>query len=187
LDRDDLLGHRQPAGQLRVFALETRDAGLTQRVNSALYEVDDHIVNGSGTVVFRYAGADGIKTGHTEEAGYSLLASVHRDNRRVVLVLGGLPTMRARAQESERLIEWAFREFNDYRLLGAGEKVDDAEVWLGTQAKVPLMIATDLVGPSGRGHDRPLHLLRPYELCPAAGVASQRAVLERNRARADGV
>ena len=68
-----------------------------------------------------------------------------RDNRRIILVLGGLPTMKARAQESERLIEWAFREFNDYRLFGAGDKVDDAEVWLGAEPKVPLSVGKDLV------------------------------------------
>ncbi len=96
-------------------------------------------------LIYKDIGADGLKTGHTEEAGYSLLASVHRDQRRVILVLGGLPTMKARAQESERLIEWAFREFNDYQLFSAGEKVDDAEVWLGTEAKVPLTVNQGLV------------------------------------------
>jgi len=96
-------------------------------------------------LIYRDIGADGLKTGHTEEAGYSLLASVHRDKRRIIMVLGGLPTMKARAQESERLIEWAFREFNDYQLFSAGDKVDDAEVWLGTEAKVPLTVAKDLV------------------------------------------
>jgi len=96
-------------------------------------------------LIYRDIGADGLKTGHTEEAGYSLLASVHRDKRRVIMVLGGLPTMKARAQESERLIEWAFREFNDYQLFSAGDRVDDAELWLGTEAKVPLTVAKDLV------------------------------------------
>jgi serine-type D-Ala-D-Ala carboxypeptidase (penicillin-binding protein 5/6) len=96
-------------------------------------------------LLYRDIGADGLKTGHTEEAGYSLLASVHRDKRRVIMVLGGLPSMKARAQESERLAEWAFREFNDYQLFTAGEKVDDAEVWLGTDAKVPMTVDRDLV------------------------------------------
>jgi len=96
-------------------------------------------------LIYRDIGADGLKTGHTEEAGYSLLASVHRDKRRIIMVLGGLPTMKARAQESERLIEWAFREFNNYQLFAAGDKVDDAELWLGTEAKAPLTVAKDLV------------------------------------------
>jgi serine-type D-Ala-D-Ala carboxypeptidase (penicillin-binding protein 5/6) len=96
-------------------------------------------------LLYKDIGADGLKTGHTEESGYSLLASVHRENRRVILVLNGLPTMKARAQEGERLADWAFREYNDYPLFSAGEKVDDADVWLGTEAKVPLTVGKDLV------------------------------------------
>jgi D-alanyl-D-alanine carboxypeptidase (penicillin-binding protein 5/6) len=96
-------------------------------------------------LLYKDIGADGLKTGHTEEAGYSLLASVKRDKRRIVMVLNGLPSMKTRAMESERLVEWAFREFNDYRLFAAGDKVDDAEVWLGSEPKVPLTVTKDLV------------------------------------------
>src|SRR2546421_12871658 len=53
--------------------------------------------------------------------------------------------MKARAQESERLVEWAFREFNNYQLFAAGDKVDDAEVWLGSGAKGPITVEKDLV------------------------------------------
>ena len=83
----------------------------------------------------RISAPTGLKTGHTEEAGYSLIGSAKRGDRRVILVLSGLPSMKARAQESERLIEWAFREFNNYKLFTAGDKVDDAEVWLGDRAE----------------------------------------------------
>lgn len=96
-------------------------------------------------LLYKDLGADGLKTGHTEEAGYSLLASVRRGNRRIVIVLSGLPSMKARAQESERLVEWAFREYNNYPLFSAGAKIDEAEVWLGVQSKVPLTVGTDLV------------------------------------------
>ena len=96
-------------------------------------------------LLYKDIGADGLKTGHTDEAGYSLVGSLRRDKRRIVIVLGGLPTMKARAQESERLAEWAFREFNDYQLFAAGDKIDDADVWLGSETKVPLTVAKDLV------------------------------------------
>ena len=96
-------------------------------------------------LLYKNVGADGLKTGHTEEAGYSLTASVVRDNRHIILVMSGLPTMKARAQESERLIEWAFREFGDYRLFAAGDKVDDGEGWLGAEPKVPLTVDKDFV------------------------------------------
>ncbi|HEX3954561.1 MAG TPA: D-alanyl-D-alanine carboxypeptidase family protein [Stellaceae bacterium] len=96
-------------------------------------------------LLYKDLGADGMKTGHTDESGYSLLGSVHRGNRRVILVLAGMPTMKSRASEGERVTEWAFREFNDYQLFSAGDKVDDADVWLGTEPKVPLAVNKDLL------------------------------------------
>jgi serine-type D-Ala-D-Ala carboxypeptidase (penicillin-binding protein 5/6) len=95
-------------------------------------------------LLYRNIGADGLKTGHTDESGYSLTASVVRGERRVILVVSGLASMKDRASESERLIEWAFREFNDYKLLSAGDKVDDAEVWLGTEPRVGLTVDKDV-------------------------------------------
>jgi serine-type D-Ala-D-Ala carboxypeptidase (penicillin-binding protein 5/6) len=96
-------------------------------------------------LLYRNIGADGLKTGHTDESGYSLTASVVRGDRRVILVVSGLSSMKTRASESERLIEWAFREFNDYKLFKAGDKVEDAETWLGTEPKVGMTIANDLI------------------------------------------
>jgi D-alanyl-D-alanine carboxypeptidase (penicillin-binding protein 5/6) len=91
-------------------------------------------------LLYTTPGTDGLKTGHTDESGFSLTASVMRGDRRIIVVENGLPTMKARGQEGERLAEWAFREFNDYKLFSAGDKVDDAETWLGVQPKVPLVI-----------------------------------------------
>ena len=96
-------------------------------------------------LLYKDLGADGLKTGHTEEAGYSLVGSAKRGDRRVLVVLSGLPSSKARAQESERLIEWAFREYNTVQLFTAGATVDEAAVWLGEQPKVPLTVAKDLV------------------------------------------
>ena len=90
------------------------------------------------------AGADGLKTGHTEDGGYGEVGSAIRDGRRIILVMNGLPSIRARAEESQRLIEWAFREFDDYALFKAGDTVTDAEVWLGVAKTVPLAIAQDV-------------------------------------------
>ncbi|HWD58241.1 MAG TPA: D-alanyl-D-alanine carboxypeptidase family protein [Stellaceae bacterium] len=96
-------------------------------------------------LLYKDIGADGLKTGHTDESGYSITGSLVRGDRRVILVLSGMASMRDRASESERLAEWAFREFNDYKLFSAGEKVDDAEVWLGQAPKVPLTVGGDFV------------------------------------------
>lgn len=94
-------------------------------------------------LLYKDLGADGLKTGHTEEAGYSLTGSAIRNGRRVIVVFGGLQSMKARAQESERLIDWAFREFDDYKLVKAGEVVDEAPVWLGAEPRVPVTTKQD--------------------------------------------
>ncbi|MGK7870481.1 D-alanyl-D-alanine carboxypeptidase family protein [Falsiroseomonas sp. E2-1-a20] len=93
----------------------------------------------------RVAGADGLKTGHTEEAGYGLTASAIRGGRRLILVVNGLPSMRARAEESERLFEWAFREFENVVVFRAADTVEEVPVYLGERATVPLVAGRDLV------------------------------------------
>ncbi len=90
-------------------------------------------------------GADGLKTGHTEEAGYGLVASAERDGRRVVLVIAGLDSSQARSQEAERLINWAFRAFETRRLLEKGQTVATAKVWIGDKDSVGLATADELV------------------------------------------
>ncbi len=96
-------------------------------------------------LLYKDLGADGMKTGHTEEAGYCLTASAIRDGRRIIMVLAGLPTMKSRSTEGERLLEWAFREFSDYRLVKAGDTLDQADVWLGAEPKVPVTASQDVL------------------------------------------
>lgn len=93
----------------------------------------------------RVAGADGLKTGHTEEAGYGLTGSAKRGDRRVIVVVNGLPSMRVRAEESERLMEWAFREFEAVVLFRAQDTIEEVPVYLGERAKVPMVGGRDLV------------------------------------------
>jgi D-alanyl-D-alanine carboxypeptidase (penicillin-binding protein 5/6) len=114
-------------------------------------------------LLYKDIGADGLKTGHTEEAGYGLTASVVRENRRIVMVLAGMQTMKDRARESETLIEWAFREFGGYTLYKQGETVDEAEVWLGADAKVPLVVAQDAVATLPRRSRKDMKVTVSYE------------------------
>ncbi|MDB5370722.1 MAG: D-alanyl-D-alanine carboxypeptidase [Roseomonas sp.] len=93
----------------------------------------------------RVAGADGMKTGHTEDAGYGLTGSVKRGDRRLILVVNGLTSMRMRGEESERLIEWGFREFENVVLFRASDTIEEAPVYLGDRATVPLVGGRDLV------------------------------------------
>ena len=89
--------------------------------------------------------ADGLKTGHTDAGGFGVAGSAQRGNRRVIVVINGLTSMHARREESERLLEWSFREFENVTLFTAADTVEDAKVWLGTRPTVPLVGGRDLV------------------------------------------
>lgn len=100
--------------------------------------------NNRNPLLYKDMGADGLKTGHTQEAGYGLTASAMRGGRRLVIVTNGLASKKARSREPERLLEWAFREFNNYALFTKGEEVGTADVWLGVNTTVPLFIDQDV-------------------------------------------
>ncbi|NNU80395.1 D-alanyl-D-alanine carboxypeptidase [Halovulum dunhuangense] len=89
-------------------------------------------------------GADGLKTGHTQEAGYGLVASGERDGRRVTLMVTGLDSEQARLTETERLMNWAFREFAVQELYGPDVPITNARVWLGAEREVPLVSKTGI-------------------------------------------
>lgn len=95
-------------------------------------------------LLYRGAGADGLKTGHTEQSGYGLVASAERNGRRLILVLNGLDSVSARSREAERLLDFGFREFKNYELFGDGETVDEAPVWLGEADTVPIVLEAPL-------------------------------------------
>ena len=88
---------------------------------------------------YKVPGADGLKTGHTEESGYGLIGSVVRKNRRISLVVNGLNSMKQRGKESKRLIELAFRETYLLRIFQNNDILGTANVWLGNKSKINLM------------------------------------------------
>jgi D-alanyl-D-alanine carboxypeptidase (penicillin-binding protein 5/6) len=105
----------------------------------------NNIEQGNRNPLVQKGVADGLKTGHTDAGGYGLVASTKRGDRRVILVLNGMNSMRERSEESERLMEWAFVNFEDVTLFAAGEVVENVPVWLGTAPNVPLVGGQDLV------------------------------------------
>ena len=98
-------------------------------------------------LVYGTQGADGLKTGHTEESGYGLVGSAMREGQRVVMVLNGMTSMKQRSSESRRLMDLMFREFRQYRFFDKGQAVDRAAVWLGNEPRVDLVL------------EEPLHLV----------------------------
>lgn len=95
-------------------------------------------------LLFTMEGADGLKTGHTEAAGFALTASAARQGRRLVAVVSGLERIRERGREAQSLLEYGFRAFDTVSLLDAGEVVGEADVWLGRAAKLPLVVEKSL-------------------------------------------
>lgn len=88
--------------------------------------------------------ADGLKTGHTSEAGYGLVGSAVMGDRRVIFVITGLASDKDRAEESEAIVNWAFRQFAEKTLATAGTRVAEADVWLGAAETVGLVPAADV-------------------------------------------
>lgn len=89
-------------------------------------------------------GADGLKTGHTSEAGYGLVGSAKQGQRRVTFVISGLESSAARAQESEAIVNWSFRQFAQRPLAKKGERIAMADVWMGETPTVGLVPETDI-------------------------------------------
>ena len=89
--------------------------------------------------------ADGLKTGHTEEAGFCLTGSAKRGNRRLISVMSGLSSNKERSDEAEKIMNWGFREFDNYSILKQGQKIVELPVWLGMDKKVDLLINQDIL------------------------------------------
>ncbi|MBO9475791.1 D-alanyl-D-alanine carboxypeptidase [Shimia sp. R10_1] len=89
-------------------------------------------------------GADGLKTGHTAEAGYGLVGSAKQGKRRVIFAFSGLDTVNERAEVSEQIVNWAFRQFSETTLIREGERLAEADVWMGKTPRVGLVPAEDV-------------------------------------------
>jgi D-alanyl-D-alanine carboxypeptidase (penicillin-binding protein 5/6) len=95
-------------------------------------------------LLYKNIGADGMKTGHTEGAGYGLIGTGVYDGRRVILVVNGLETDKARAAEGANLLEWGMKNFENRTLIKAGQSVEKVRVALGQQENVPMIAKDDL-------------------------------------------
>jgi len=89
-------------------------------------------------------GADGLKTGHTQEAGYGLVGSAKQGERRVIFVLTGLDTTAQRAEEAESVVNWSFRNFIERTIANAETPIAEARLWMGEKKTVGLVPEGDL-------------------------------------------
>ena len=95
-------------------------------------------------ILGKIAGADGLKTGHTEEAGYGFTGSAEQDGRRLVMVVAGLNSFNGRIKESVRFMDWGFKAWKAQPLFKKGQTVETAEVQLGSATSVPLVAPQNL-------------------------------------------
>ncbi len=96
------------------------------------------------TLLWRDESVDGMKTGHTEAAGYCLVASAVRDDMRLVSIVLGTASDKARIAESQRLLNYGYRFFKTRRIYEAGEQISETRIWMGNQSSVALGVAEDL-------------------------------------------
>ncbi|MES9853706.1 MAG: D-alanyl-D-alanine carboxypeptidase family protein [Candidatus Thiodiazotropha sp. L084R] len=95
-------------------------------------------------LLWRDSSVDGMKTGHTEGAGYCLVASAMKENMRLVSVIMGTKSEEARAQASQSLLNYGFRFFETHQLYAAGESLNRVRIWKGEREKLPLGLSEDL-------------------------------------------
>jgi D-alanyl-D-alanine carboxypeptidase (penicillin-binding protein 5/6) len=109
----------------------------------------------------RVAGADGLKTGHTEEAGYGFTGSAEQNGRRLVMVLAGLTSSGERIDQSVSFMNWGFRAWQAKPVAAKGKRLQMAEVQLGDEDKVGLVAPRDLTVtiPAGLGSDMKLSVV----------------------------
>ena len=107
------------------------------------FEFDGIKQDNRNKLLWRDDSVDGIKTGHTQAAGYCLVASAVRDDHRLISIVLGGKSEKIRADESQRLLNYGFRFFKTTRIFAAGETVKEARIWMGSNEMLPLGVEED--------------------------------------------
>jgi D-alanyl-D-alanine carboxypeptidase (penicillin-binding protein 5/6) len=141
-----------------------------------IYAIKDFEWNGimqhnRNTLLWRDSTVDGIKTGHTSEAGFCLATSALRGEQRLIAVVMGAPSEKQRADDNQELLNYGFRFFESHRLFGAGKPLANPVLWKGATPTLPLGVANDVVVTLPRGRygdlkaalDIPARLVAPFQ------------------------
>ncbi len=123
-------------------------------------------------LLYKNIGADGLKTGHLTVSGFGVAVSAERNGRRIFMVVHGLPSMQSRADESTRLLEWAFQSFQNVQLAKAGDVLEQAPVWYGAEDMVPLTVAKDLIATVPRGSRDQISAMAVFDAPVRAPIAA---------------
>lgn len=132
-------------------------------------------------LLYKNMGADGVKTGHTEDAGYGLIGSGVYNDRRVVIVINGLTSMNERATEAANILDWGMKNFENKTLAKAGTPVEKAAVVMGEQETVPLVLREDIVATvprSGKNYKVSVSYQEPLEAPIRQGQEIGKLIIE---------
>jgi D-alanyl-D-alanine carboxypeptidase (penicillin-binding protein 5/6) len=108
-------------------------------------------------------GVDGLKTGHLSVSGFGVAISAEQNGRRIFMVVHGLESMRQRAEEAGRLVNWAFQSFRNVKLASQGATLEEAPVWYGDSGTVPLTVAKDLFATLPKGSEEEIQAKAVFE------------------------
>jgi len=129
----------------KIASAMIREHPETYKMYSELeFTYNDITQKNRNTLLWRDDSVDGMKTGHTEAAGYCLVASAVRDDMRLITIVLGTGSEKSRIAESQRLLNYGYRFFKTRRIYAAGEQVSEAKIWMGTSETVALGVAEDL-------------------------------------------
>ena len=158
----------------------TTAGDLAKLAKAIIYDHPDHYVTyaekeftynkirqpNRNKLLWRDASVDGLKTGHTEEAGYCLVASAKRNNTRLISVVMGTKSEEARAAESQKLLTYGFRFFESVKSYSAQEEIVESKIWMGAKDTIKLGTVDDiwLTIPRGSEKDIKAELDFPSEL-----------------------
>jgi D-alanyl-D-alanine carboxypeptidase (penicillin-binding protein 5/6) len=166
-------GHESTAKDLALMAERTiRDF---PEEYAKYYSLKDFTYNNikqgnRNTLLYKDMGADGMKTGHTDAGGYGIVATAKQGDRRLILVVNGLPSSKARDQEATALLNWGFSHFKNYKIFSKGDVVEVADVWGGEGNSVELISSEDIILTLPRDQRKDLSVKVAYDSPLAAPI-----------------
>ena len=163
--------HRMSAEDLaRLAQALIRDFPEYYSVFSQKSFTYNNILQGNrNPLLYSMPDADGLKTGHTAEAGFCLTASVKRGDRRLIGVMTGLKSNKERSEEAEKLMNWGFREFNNYKVFKQFQRIVSVPVYMGEEKSIDLAVDEDVIMTIARSKARDVKLTAVYEAPVAQG------------------
>lgn len=157
----------------KLSQLIIRDFPEFYHIFSEKYYTHNNITQGNrNPLLYSMSNADGLKTGHTEEAGFCLTASATKGDRRLIEVMTGLSSNKERSEEAERLMEWGFREFGNYELLTKDQVIAEVPVVFGSEKEVKLIVPETLKRTLKKSHASKIKMTAVYEKPVKAPVAA---------------